>query len=87
MTIPMPYHWKRLSPKRRQRLDKCIETYFRRLYRQEDPSGGASRNMSGTDCRHGFPATKNVFTAATVSEHHPVFIHSHSTHTAEALNT
>lgn len=39
MTIPMPYHWKRLSPKRRQRLDKCIETYFRRLYRQEDPSG------------------------------------------------
>ncbi len=39
MTTPMPYRWKRLSPKRRERLDRCIVAYLRRLYRQEEPSG------------------------------------------------
>ena len=47
MTVPIPYRWKRLSPKRRERLDRCIVAYFRRLYRQENPSGsfrGCGRN-------------------------------------------
>ncbi len=47
MTIPIPYQWKRLSPNRRERLDRCIVAYLRRLYRQEDPSGsfrGCGRN-------------------------------------------
>lgn len=39
MTTPMPYCWKRLSPKRRERLDRCIVAYLRRLYRQEEPAG------------------------------------------------
>ena len=47
MTIPIPYQWKRLSPNRRERLDRCIVAYLRRRYRQEDPSGsfrGCGRN-------------------------------------------